>query len=152
VSVRGWVYVITNKAMPDLVKVGYSTKDPVLRAKELDGTGVPHAFEVVYDALVSDPREVEQRAHKVLAEFREGKEWFRCSIEVSVRAIKESADKIHQETANVDLEAPQVPIGLDEKCSYYGCEKPSTRDYKGSRLCEAHWLGGRRLRFTRARS
>ena len=109
-SVRGWVYVITNKAMPDLVKVGYSTKDPVLRAKELDGTGVPHAFEVVYDALVSDPREVEQRAHKLLAEFREGKEWFRCSVDAAVRAIKQSTEMIYQETTTRTLHAE----GADE--------------------------------------
>lgn len=57
---RGWVYVITNKAMVDLVKVGFSTKDPVLRAREFDATGVPHRYEVVFDALVSNPRDVEQ--------------------------------------------------------------------------------------------
>jgi hypothetical protein len=34
-AIRGWVYVIFNEAMPDLVKVGYSTKDPNLRAEEL---------------------------------------------------------------------------------------------------------------------
>ena len=26
--IRGWVYVIVNRAMPNLVKIGYSTKDP----------------------------------------------------------------------------------------------------------------------------
>jgi len=36
---KGWVYVITNKAMPSLVKVGFLTKDPGLRAKELGNTG-----------------------------------------------------------------------------------------------------------------
>jgi hypothetical protein len=145
--VRGWVYVITNKAMPDLVKVGYSTKDPTLRAKELDGTGVPHAFEVVYDALVFDPREVEQRAHKLLAEFREGKEWFRCSVAVSVRAIRDSSETIHQETAYRDVATPEDEITLIEICSQHGCETPPTKAYKGHPFCEAHWLEGRRKRF-----
>jgi len=35
---KGWVYVISNKAMSGLVKVGYSTKDPELRAAELSHT------------------------------------------------------------------------------------------------------------------
>jgi hypothetical protein len=106
-SVRGWVYVITNKAMPGLVKVGYSTKDPMLRAKELDGTGVPHAFEVIYDALVSNPREVEQKAHKLLSESREAKEWFHCSIEAALQAIRSSAGQIYQETMHQYVE-PKV--------------------------------------------
>jgi hypothetical protein len=36
---KGWVYIISNKAMPDLVKVGFSTKDPQLRAQEFDNAG-----------------------------------------------------------------------------------------------------------------
>lgn len=148
-SLRGWVYVITNKAMPGLVKVGYSTKDPTLRAKELDGTGVPHAFEVIYDALVLHPREVERKAHKILAEFREGKEWFRCSVEVSVRAIRESADTIHQETAYREIGPPQAATIVNATCSNYGCKISPTKTYKGHPLCEVHWLEGRRKRFGR---
>lgn len=116
-SVRGWVYVITNKAMPDLVKVGYSTKDPMLRAKELDGTGIPHAFEVVYDALVLGPREVEQKAHKVLVGFREGKEWFRCSVDVAVRAIRQSAEKIYQETPHSDKSSLNIAFTSTKSAS-----------------------------------
>ena len=41
---KGWVYVISNQAMPDLVKVGFSTKDPTLRASELNHTGSPHPY------------------------------------------------------------------------------------------------------------
>jgi len=52
---------------PGLVKVGYSTKDPVLRIDELSGTGLPYAFELEYDALVGEPRDVEQKVHKRLA-------------------------------------------------------------------------------------
>jgi hypothetical protein len=51
---KGWVYVITNLAMPGLVKVGYSRKDPELRAAELNSTGTPHPFVVEYeDAPIS---------------------------------------------------------------------------------------------------
>jgi len=32
---KGWVYVITNKAMPGLVKIGFSMKDTEIRASEL---------------------------------------------------------------------------------------------------------------------
>lgn len=85
---KGWVYVITNKAMPNLVKVGYSMKDPEIRAKEFDHTGAPHPYVVDYDILVEQPREIEQKVHSRLQTFREGKEWFRCSIEEAIGSIR----------------------------------------------------------------
>lgn len=85
--VRGWVYVLTNHAMPGLVKVGYSTKDPVLRAEELNGTGLPHRFIVAYDVLVIEPREVEREIHEELFMYHEAKEFFRASVTLAVRTI-----------------------------------------------------------------
>jgi hypothetical protein len=87
-GLRGWVYVITNKAMPELVKVGYSTKDPELRAEELANTGTPHAYVVEFDVLVENPRELEKKAHAQLSPFHERKEWFRCSVTQAIQAIK----------------------------------------------------------------
>lgn len=84
---RGWVYVITNEAMPGLVKIGYSMKDPWLRASELANTGAPHPYKVAYDALAFDPRDIEQAAHQRLNALQSGKEWFRCSIEDAISAI-----------------------------------------------------------------
>lgn len=86
--IRGWVYVLTNKAMPDIVKIGFSTKDPSLRAGELDGTGLPHSFFVEYDALVVDPRDVEQQVHQRLREYHEGKEFFRITISQAIECIR----------------------------------------------------------------
>jgi len=87
-KIRGWVYVITNRAMPQLVKVGFSTKDPHLRAKELGSTGTPHPYLVAYDVLVYAPRNLERRVHERLAHMREGKEWFRCSVAQAIAAIQ----------------------------------------------------------------
>ncbi len=85
---RGWVYVMTNKSMPGLVKVGFSTKDPSFRAQELCGTGHPHPFLVEYDALVEGPRLVEQAVHRELARYHESKEFFRVAVELAVQAIQ----------------------------------------------------------------
>jgi hypothetical protein len=89
---KGWVYVISNIALPDLVKVGYTMKDPEQRAKELKNTGSPHPYLVDYEALTEDPREVEQEAHELLSSKHEGKEWFKCSSEEAITAIKEAGD------------------------------------------------------------
>jgi len=85
---KGWVYVISNKSMPGLVKIGFTMKDPELRASELNGTGVPTPYVVDYEALVEEPRVIEGQVHVGLAEQREGKEWFRMSAESAIAGIK----------------------------------------------------------------
>jgi hypothetical protein len=87
-DVRGWVYVITNKSMPGLIKVGFSLKDPNLRAGELNNTGTPHPYVVEYEVFVYGPFEIEQRVHKELKDFSEAKEWFRCSVGEAKSAIR----------------------------------------------------------------
>lgn len=87
-SIRGWVYVLSNKAMPKLVKVGFSTKDPALRVEELNTTGMPHSFVVEYDVLVLEPREVEQAVHLELLPHHEAKEFFRVEVRQAVAAIR----------------------------------------------------------------
>lgn len=88
---RGWVYVIVNKAMPGILKVGYTTKDSFLRAKQLSGSGVPHVPQILYEAYVEYPITVEQATHAMLMSKREGKEWFRCSKEEAITAIRACA-------------------------------------------------------------
>jgi T5orf172 domain len=88
---KGWVYVITNKSMPGLVKVGFSLKDPELRAKELNNTGAPHPYDVNYELLIENPYQIEQKSHKALLHKLEAKEWFRCSPEEAILVIKNIA-------------------------------------------------------------
>lgn len=84
---KGWVYIISNKAIPGVIKVGYSTKDPSLRAAEL-GTGAPVPYQVEYEALVDNPRQIEKLAHEMLAFVNAGKEWFECDVGIALKAIK----------------------------------------------------------------
>lgn len=88
--IKGWVYVISNPAMPGIIKVGYSTKDPAMRAQELNHTGSPHPYSVQYETLVWEPYSLEQRVHKVLYSKLEGKEWFRCTVHEAIAAIQSS--------------------------------------------------------------
>lgn len=76
--------------MPDLVKVGFTTRDPELRAGELSA-GAAHPYLVEYEALVARARYTEQAAHKLLSEKHESKEWFRCDAADAVCAIRKAA-------------------------------------------------------------
>ena len=71
-----------------MVKVGFSLKDPTLRVAELDGTGLPYRFDVACEVLVYEPRTVEQLVHGELDEYREAKEFFRCTVGQVVAAIR----------------------------------------------------------------
>jgi len=105
---KGWIYIISNPAMPGLIKVGHSTKDPELRARELNHTGSPHPYIVEYEMLIEEPFRVEQQVHKALVSVREGKEWFRCLAEEAVaviqrvtegKAINETFKRVERERA-----------------------------------------------------
>jgi hypothetical protein len=87
---KGWVYIITTKSMSDLVKIGFSTKDPQARAAELNHTGNPHPYRVEYDVLVDDPRKIEQAIHEILKKknLHENKEWFKCSTQFAIQEIR----------------------------------------------------------------
>ena len=56
-----YIYVLTNPAMPGLVKIGRTdAADPEERAKQLYTTGVPVPFVVEFAGRVDDPQKVEQ--------------------------------------------------------------------------------------------
>jgi hypothetical protein len=87
---RGFLYVMTNQSMPQVVKIGFSTKDPAIRADDLSGTSVPTPFTVHYDVLIDDPYSLEQVIHNRLREegFGAGKEFFSISADAAVSKIR----------------------------------------------------------------
>ncbi len=73
------VYVLTNLAMPGLIKVGITgAEDVETRVKSLDQTGVPLPFECYYAAEVDDAQAVEKAIHVAFDELRvrKGREFF----------------------------------------------------------------------------
>jgi hypothetical protein len=136
---RGWVYIITNKSMPGLLKVGYSSKDPIIRAKELAQTGLAHPYIVQYDVLIKGPRDIEQQVHKVLHARREGKEWFRCSINEAVKVIRTLvAGKVLLENISHNAtENTTQPPHLNEMRSGYDFSNQASYDaWRKKRLSE----------------
>lgn len=124
--IRGWVYIITNKAMPGLIKVGYSTKDPQLRAGELNHTGSPHPYSVEYDVLVTNPKDIESKTHSSLSKKREGKEWFRCSVEEAIETIRVviNGKAIVEKTSITNLSSQlgkEKPVSYRDSSYCYGC-------------------------------
>lgn len=87
------VYILTNIAMPGLVKIGWA-QDAHERARHLSSaTGVPTDFEVVYIFEVEDAFDVEQVAHALLKEHRINtrREFFYTKVGSAVTAVQIAA-------------------------------------------------------------
>lgn len=90
----GWVYVMTNAAMPGLVKIGRTARDPSLRAAELGRhTGVPHPFRLVGAIWTDDAKATEKAVHARLGAARVNgrREFFRCDPDEAVSAARMAA-------------------------------------------------------------
>lgn len=88
----GWVYIISNKAMPGILKIGYTERTPYIRAYELYNTGCPYPYKVDYSIYVNKPYEVEQKTHELQHSTNVGKEWFSCSQEQAIEAISNAIE------------------------------------------------------------
>lgn len=75
--------------MPGLVKIGKTTRDSEDRASELNTTGVPTPFTVLYEAEVADCHAAEQQVHAALSAFRlsDRREFFRVEPKRAVAAL-----------------------------------------------------------------
>lgn len=90
----GWVYVLTNEAMPGLVKIGLTTRTPKERAAELSSSsGVPLPFVVAWARAVSDCATVETAVHRMLDDRRVSKsrESFRVDVKTARQVIEAAA-------------------------------------------------------------
>ena len=91
------VYVLTNQAMPGMIKVGITGSDTVeTRMKSLDQTGVPLPFQCYYAAEVDDAQAVEKAVHAAFddSRVRKGREFFemdpnKAKIVIQLREISD---------------------------------------------------------------
>lgn len=67
----GIVYILTNPAMPDLLKIGFAKADVVRRIRDLSSsTSVPFPFECVMAKRVADAQALEKALHRAFDKFR----------------------------------------------------------------------------------
>jgi hypothetical protein len=102
VLVKGYLYILSNPAMPGLLKIGLTTRTVPDRVAELSAaTGVPSVFTVEAYFESSSPQKHEKAVHQKLRKHRvAGKEFFRVSLDEAI----ESARDI---TGNVPLGNPR---------------------------------------------
>ncbi|OAB32704.1 hypothetical protein PMSD_17185 [Paenibacillus macquariensis subsp. defensor] len=88
---RGYVYVLTNEALAESVKVGKTTKSPEERARVLSSsTSIPTPFKVAYSKKFYDVDKMEKVVHTVLKNkgISKNKEFFYSDVETVVNIIE----------------------------------------------------------------
>lgn len=97
----GYVYVLTNPAMPGLVKIGFTDRSPTERARELSATtGVPSPFAVASSIFVREKAALIERAcHAELRHRRAGKEFFQISPDDAAKLIRRKYTEVSPDKA-----------------------------------------------------
>lgn len=106
------VYVLTNSAMPGLVKIGYTTQDDAnSRIGQLYTTGVPVPFELNYACKVQNAEEVERALHVAFSPQRINpkREFFKIEPEQAIAILK----LLHTEDATSEIE--RQPTSIDQE-------------------------------------
>jgi hypothetical protein len=111
-TTEGIVYVLTNPAMPGMVKIGKTSRGMDARLNELYSTGVPLPFECNYAARVADEGMVERAFHQAFGPYRINpkREFFSIEPEQAIALlrlmeIEDVTPSIQREADSVDTDA-----------------------------------------------
>jgi hypothetical protein len=94
-----FIYVISDNH--GSIKVGIST-NPTVRLAQLQRTSAAHLALAYVAALRCTGYAVEAEAHRTLASYRQGGEWFNCPVDMAVAAIGAAAYRLGEPIASGD--------------------------------------------------
>jgi hypothetical protein len=113
----GYIYILSNAAHGDLLKIGFTCGSVEGRAAELSSTGVPHPFEIEFFQLTEEVEEVEKMVHAELQANRPNasREFFRLPLLQAIGVIEKH---VRAPTARYARERP--PPGKLTECRRCG--------------------------------
>jgi hypothetical protein len=106
----GWIYILSTREMPDLLKIGMTTRTVLERVREINNaTGVAIPFGVRRCWRVTDPRQSEKLLHQILDgdRLRADREFFRADFLDVERRIQEALNQ-----AGLELRTLPRPAAL----------------------------------------
>jgi T5orf172 domain len=117
---KGIVYVLTNPAMPKIVKIGLTTREGIeQRMKELFTTGVPVPFECAFACMVDDCPAVENALHIAFSPNRihPKREFFSIEPEQPIAILKlfEKQDVTNEVNNEIDAQTTDLDKQAGEK-------------------------------------
>ena len=92
----GYVYILTNKCLKGLVKIGKTGRSVDVRSKDLYNTAVPVPYEEYASLKTSKYAEVEELVHRILTKLtrkrvNENREFFRIKPEEALEILRDVA-------------------------------------------------------------
>lgn len=120
------VYVLTNPAMPNLVKIGKTElQDVNVRLAQLYTTGVPFPYDLAFACKVPNADEVERALHKAFAPNRVNpkREFFNINPDQAIAILK----LLHVEDATVEIAnmASTIPDEEVQAAKQYKARRPN---------------------------
>lgn len=113
----GCVYILVNKEMPGLVKIGCTNRTAEKRAQELlPPTGVPGPFEVAYALNCEQYTKLEMEIHRKLSDYRlPNKEFFRYPVNDAIMALKQLySDYLNVEVQSLESRKTELMEGIEQ--------------------------------------
>ena len=155
----GIVYVLTNPAMPGLVKIGKTSRNSVDgRLNELYSTGVPVPFECEFAGRVENVAKVEKAFHMAFGPYRvnPSREFFQIEPEQAITLLqlmitKDVTPELQKEASGVDVESRDAVKKLKSRrptLNYFEMGIPAGSPLKftrGDYSCEV--ISERQVRF-----
>ncbi len=110
---KGLVYILTNPAMPGIVKIGLTARgDMKQRLNELFTTGVPVPFDCVFACEVDNCADVERALHIAFGPYRINprREFFKIEVEQPLAILKLFEKKEVTQEVNRELDSSSTEM------------------------------------------
>lgn len=156
----GYIYCFSNSAMPGILKIGMTDRNPNVRLNEANSSDTwrpPTPYKIEFAKRVSNPKQKEQILHKLLSQYTERinprREFFRVSSE-EVKTFFEIMDgelwKEEEEDKTGSLEdEEQDSSEEDEKFYEYKEDSGTSRESVGY---SAEYCTGSKEQYTKISS
>ncbi len=142
---EGIVYILTNPAMPGMVKIGKTSRGMSTRLTELYSTGVPLPFECAYAARVEDESKVERAFHQAFGPYRINprREFFDIEPEQAIAllelmAVENLTPELRAEAEQVDVEAKAAADKLKRSRRLFELPRHWNRNWEHADLSRRH--------------
>lgn len=91
---EGYIYILENKSLPGILKIGYTDRSPLDRVREINaGTGVIIPWHISTTFPCKSPNHIETLVHQSLSQYRLNKEGFNVSISLAEEIIQKIIDE-----------------------------------------------------------
>lgn len=133
----GYIYILTNKSMEGLLKIGFTMRvDVEARCKELSSpTGVPTPYEIAYKKKSYFVIEIEDEKliHSKLSDYHHGKEFFKVFLDKAISVVEEVlVASVLKKIKLLEHEKEVLVNSIEKKIESLDHEMGSLRDEAGT--------------------